>query len=407
MESLGVYTERLSSMRDRRRPILLTPAVRVPLDAAADLAGTGADLSADAVNVRSCAAATLASTRAVMTGQYANLTTALPTDGAPIDVSGCPLLRLRFRVNDPANILGIVIKLRSNAVNWTNNFVETNNYFWIPATKGLGDGYWYEKWFTCDAPEADYGWAETGAMDWTSVKSIWIQVVSTNGSAYGGDITFDELAWFPYPTRVPRLFLMFDDFTANHYPMACYMASLGLRGTFYAIGNTMAANLSKLLALRDMDHLVGNHSWAHGYPPGTAAAALLGEYQHARDYMAANGLAAGAEHYAIPGGGFDPTIHYAWLGKQCKTIRSTDVYGWYAPFPDPAGREKLTISGYDDAAAAEAGLARMQVDGMDRSYLFHQMTAAPASMAQVKAFMVLAAAAQAAGLVTVNTIDEV
>ncbi len=372
--------------------IQLTPIWRLPdLDAATGWnVGSHGTIALDTANVQVSAAATPASVKCTSTGIGAPECGCYKSGLTIPDLTN-GIVRVKFRVNDlPASLNDGTITLTDNVSSYIRRTVLDTTF-----EEYFGSG-WYEWW----APISRFsGSANLAAL--VRVEFVW----HTKGLVAGVSVTVDDLAVFAKPTRVPRHFITFDDGLAGHFPAACYMASKGVFGTFFIItskiGTAGYLTLDQLKRLRDMGHLVANHSSGHNYG---SLDVFQQEADEAADWLTRNGFRGGL-CYAIPGGTNNDLMvdsrWESWLNRfdvvrQTYSVTEGDVIS-------PARSRLLYAQAFDYTEAnSRAIVDRSIASNLDTCIGFHH----PETTTNFNTYIDYCATLQNAGSLRCCTVDQ-
>ncbi len=88
-------------------------------------------------------------------------------------------------------------------------------------------------------------------------------------------------------TFVPAVSLTFDDGPHPEYTSRLLdnLASCGLRGTFFVVGELAQRYPDLIRRMSDEGHEVANHSWTHSEPRETSTAKFIDEVRRTRDFL--------------------------------------------------------------------------------------------------------------------------
>lgn len=315
---------------------------------------------------------------------------------ATVDATGA-LVYARIRVRNATGLEAVSIFLRTGP-----SFTSYGNRRFLDlASHYTLDGEWYEMW----CPVTDLlttGSPNFAAVDHIRISAIW--------SAANTIASFEvaEIGLYRPPTRRSRHAITLDDGNAADYAVAQALQARRLVGTFYVvpslIGTPGYLTLSQLGEIRAMGHLIANHSWSH-LMWADAALTLpqrIAEVRDARAWMAANGFAAGANHFAQPGGSSQiRSDSYGLYGAEADTWRMTASQSFVLP---PNGRQEvLWTHAFDDATAAGAALNRSIAGWGDTATGWHPGSVV---LATFTTYADAVAAARDAGQIDVVTVAD-
>jgi peptidoglycan/xylan/chitin deacetylase (PgdA/CDA1 family) len=398
---LGNFTHLLATnvnQRMRRRPSYVQ-FYRPPIDAVANWSvATNCTLASETTLVGSALNTPRTSVRITKTSGSGSGCTATLVFGQTVNLQN-KLVHARFYLgNVDLTMTSIYLYLYSGG--YSTRAAQWRLYYDTTAVNKKLDG-WYDMWLPMAVPID-----ATADFDPTAVYKL---IVGMNfNTANSAPWCVMDSVEFYNPTAQPgRLFITFDDGAPDNLTAARYLAAKGIRATFFVVANRLAGNpasitLDQCKMLRDMGHLIGNHSWSHQYwnNQGYTEAQKRAELFRAVDYMNANGLTEGAMIFAVPGGGSQWS--YAtdeWALQALDYVRLTDCFG--------AGHVTLNpylnygpVASVDSVANATSRLA-YSAQGLDTTVLFHN-----GALASIETYFDAVAAARDAGTVRPATMAE-
>lgn len=158
-----------------------------------------------------------------------------------------------------------------------------------------------------------------------------------------------------FVTQRPKsaIVLSYDDNKSEDLVVAQYLASVGLKATFFInpdnVDQATYLTLAEVKQIESMGHLIANHSWDHtniavsdtGF---SAAAELINE---AYRWMLDNGFETGARIWAIPGGSLE---YYNWTRGREDLLAYVDICRVTTP---PSGGLSTAVTTYDGSIVVE------------------------------------------------------
>jgi peptidoglycan/xylan/chitin deacetylase (PgdA/CDA1 family) len=177
-----------------------------------------------------------------------------------------------------------------------------DNYVWLPGSfpSFIPNGDWFKIRHTIYSGDG----AGTLATSINSVAKLQFKLAYTAGNY--PEVTVDYLA-FPKKQPIANVAITFDDGKAEDFTVAQYLATRGIRATFYVITGSMNTDgfltTAQLTQMQAWGHLIANHTSAHTYyPTSLAPATAISELRTASNWLRDNGFSRGARIYALPGG---------------------------------------------------------------------------------------------------------
>lgn len=254
---------------------------------------------------------------------------------------------------------------------------------------------------------------EAGSPAWNAIQDVSIvaKQVAANDTT---SVTFDHIEFFA-PMDKALFGFVFDDGTDGMYEVAAYLTSKGLRATFYIvpsfIGESGYLTLAQLKLIREMGHLIANHSWSHPYwiTDSQTTDQMIEEIRHAAEWMCDNGFAEGARLFALPGG----TMEWDWdglydlLGRYVDQIRLTGSFGYGSTGIAPIRPDLLFCSSWDSTANAGISLTNIVADKTMAIALFHhELVGGTYTQADLESLIDDVVTQRDAGNIDVVTVDE-
>ena len=195
-------------------------------------------------------------------------------------------------------------------------------------TNNSNYGYWriYRKqstwktdgWMTASFPSKFY--SGRGTVNWASISEMNIRVESFSQSATPS-VIFDNIMFFREPSHAYYA-MTFDDGVSSYdditgaYEAAAYLASYGLRATFYIIPHYIESGYSKYLTIsqlkdmQEMGHLIASHTYSHpvaDWSTNMTDEEMADELVRCIAWLCEKGFSAGARLLAVPGGRWKPS----------------------------------------------------------------------------------------------------
>ena len=233
-------------------------------------------------------------------------------------------------------------------------------------------------------------------------------------------MVYDMLRFVPQQDA-SQVVISFDDGLDTDAVMADYLASRGIRATFFVCGHNIGEpgklTLSQLSQLKQQGHLIANYNWSHGYlaMDSLTPSEAIAEIEQNAEWLQANGFSRGSRIWAIPGGTrelldwgsavnlLDPYTDFVRLTGRYSTATRAEIQ----PYPVTMGY----AGPFDTPAGCEADLDEGALDG--KGYFpfgFHTSHANVVSGGEVtaafKSLIDAVVAKRDAGELTVNTYDE-
>ena len=238
----------------------------------------------------------------------------LVATGGAKDFSTGPIF-VRFYVH-PGTGVSDYMRLKACNIFLAKNDWTAYKWWTIAGTETAAVGTvksgWNELIFT---PSTTQSGAPVGVLNMAAVERVRLRFV-TAANADLPAVTWDRLGVMA-PMAKAIYCMTFDDGVDAHYKMGCYLASKGLRATFYIVGSWLGQagymTLDQVRRLNDMGHLIANHSMTHLYPvqgdgigtpfylAGTQKQ-MIEEIDQNADFLIRNGMTRGALMFAYPGG---------------------------------------------------------------------------------------------------------
>ena len=147
---------------------------------------------------------------------------------------------------------------------------------------------------------------EAGTYDacYGSVVNMRLRINLTSNTQ-NPSVSFDKIMFIPETERA-RYAITFDDGSSSDYKYAVYLASKGIRATFYInpgkIGTAGYLTLDQLRKMQTMGHLIANHGYSHINPRDYTDAEFAEDVRKGAEWLVNNGFSQGAKIFAMPGG---------------------------------------------------------------------------------------------------------
>lgn len=159
-------------------------------------------------------------------------------------------------------------------------------------------------WHYLEITSSMWGTASGANFAWADVEVIrWY--LTTTAAAKRPEITVGPVRIFPKRTKGIVCFNI-DDGLVTQMPYMAYLAGLGISATLYVTPNKAGTGsymtASQMRDVRDMGHLVANHSWNHENLSGLADAEKIVTVVKAGRWLCDEGMPEGARIFAVPGG---------------------------------------------------------------------------------------------------------
>ncbi len=247
--------------------------------------------------------------------------------------------------------------------------------------KDVGNGI-SPGWWTFIVTPEQFTDGGGGGEDFTDVDIISIKMITTVSTSTVA-ITIDSVEFLP-SLRKPLYMFTMDDGQDGCYEMASYLASKGIRGTFYIvpslIGTSGYLTLAQLKEMHASGHLIANHGWNHINFKTSTDTQKVESVTVATEWLCNNGFADGSRIFAAPFGGWDYTNTELLLGRYIDSLRLASMnfdtgqagkggVGWYRP-------DFIFTSAFDTGTVADQALTAAIADNSMAVVLFHAETAA-------------------------------
>lgn len=253
----------------------------------------------------------------------------------------------------------------------------------------------------------------TGVPSWATISLIRFRFETAAAADVGQAVTIDQIAFIEPFIETPSYAFTFDDALDEQYESAAYLASKGLKGTFYVIpsriGTAGYLTLEQLHRMKEAGHLIANHSWDHGYwvTDSMSVEQAANEIVLAGDWLCQNGFGDGARIFAVPGGSYecnDNAYIRGLLGSYCDSMRFTSEHGVSNEVRVTQSRSDCIFTHAFDSDAAQV-LTDLLAYGGCVVTGFHGT--AGLAFANFKALVDTVAAQHQAGTIRVVTVKEI
>ncbi len=184
-------------------------------------------------------------------------------------------------------------------------------------TPGLGGYVSKELWSSANPSTRPFGWFyyefPASSLDanpsgsgfaWADVTTLRI-IINTTATSETPSITLGTVMAFPQRSEAIFCF-NFDDGRQLQLPYLAYLSGLGIRATTYVTpgkaGTGDYITATEMREIRDMGHLVANHSWLHEDWDTLSEAEQIESVVKTARWLCDEGMPEGARIFAMPNG---------------------------------------------------------------------------------------------------------